>query len=587
MSLERWDVDLKILNGPMASLGTQVLRGPVVRIGTNPGPTGFRLTGYRGIDARQCVITVYSEGEAQITPVGTNQVRLAPHPHVEWKSIDPISGPEFINSGGAIHLGPVGRGCTIEFIKARSIADWTQAKMASEADKVDAKEVTRHAQQQVKRVGRSSGGVRQIAMKTLPIWFVGCMSMMLVSGASVVCAAILWSGPPEQLVLADLPEAQQREFYDEVDPQSSELVKSKLNGFNRAFEHFVANPNANQAKKVGNRNDISVITDPKTWDVELFKRVVASFEAHVRTPIVLKRMNEIKSEYAKVLEQVDREGLPHVFAAIPYLESRYRPIETSHVCALGWWQLMPEYGNRASRFLDLNYKVSGCPLQNPDGSFRDYTPDRAVPDVPVCPKAEYTKPDPKKAGKCKCAIISKRRRNKGVCNVDFRDDLTKSTTVSLKTLGAAWNDTEIAESGAAVQIAVLSHNAGYDASNYGYRDRKGRRVPKYHNLRASYHRWKKKQSRSDFHKFYGANLQCPKKDGDTKETTKACLKKGVLLPRLQHYGYPILGQHLVATCFYAMNYSSDSDIFRKYRTEFVDPPGEYCNLLKIKTVSEL
>ena len=79
MSKERWDIAIKVLNGPLASLGEQVFRGPVVRIGADPGPGGVKLNGYRGLDARQCVITAYDGGSASVAPVGSNQLRLAPH----------------------------------------------------------------------------------------------------------------------------------------------------------------------------------------------------------------------------------------------------------------------------------------------------------------------------------------------------------------------------------------------------------------------------------------------------------------------------------------------------------------------------
>lgn len=93
---ERWDVVLKVLNGPLASSGEQVVRGPVVRLGADPGPGGLKLGGYRGLDARQATITAYTGGSASVAPVGTNQVRLAPHPNVNWADIDPLTGPEYV-----------------------------------------------------------------------------------------------------------------------------------------------------------------------------------------------------------------------------------------------------------------------------------------------------------------------------------------------------------------------------------------------------------------------------------------------------------------------------------------------------------
>ena len=59
MSQERWDIVLRFLSGPLALQGDLVLRGPVVRLGANPGPGGLSLDGYRGVDDRQAVITAY------------------------------------------------------------------------------------------------------------------------------------------------------------------------------------------------------------------------------------------------------------------------------------------------------------------------------------------------------------------------------------------------------------------------------------------------------------------------------------------------------------------------------------------------
>jgi len=302
MSQERWDVDLKVLNGPMGSLGTQVKRGPVIRIGTNPGPTGFRLSGYRGVDARHCVVTIYGEGEATVAPVGTNQVRAASHAHVDWSHIDPIVGPEYINTGGALHLGPVNRGCTIEFVGCRRVGAWTGGGMASEAARVDAAEVSTHAKQEVRKVGRTSGTIRNIAVKGAPIWIMGCLSIMLSTVVATVFGYI-WLRPPEALDLGDLPIAKQRTFYTEVNPEKSSLVRERLDGFAGAFQHFIAEPNAEHARQFGDRDEVSVITDPDTWDEVLFKHIVASFEVHARSPKVLRRYVAIRKNYLNVLRQ--------------------------------------------------------------------------------------------------------------------------------------------------------------------------------------------------------------------------------------------------------------------------------------------
>ena len=106
MSQERWDVKLRFLEGPLAFQGDVVYRGPLVRMGANPGPGGLKLEGYRALDDRQAVIQSYDGGTVSIAPVGTNQVRVAPHENQDWNEIPPIRGPVFLSPGTAFHLGP-------------------------------------------------------------------------------------------------------------------------------------------------------------------------------------------------------------------------------------------------------------------------------------------------------------------------------------------------------------------------------------------------------------------------------------------------------------------------------------------------
>ena len=51
-------------------------------------------------------------------------------------------------------------------------------------------------------------------------------------------------------------------------------------------------------------------------------------------------------EYGKVVLGLRQAGLPEVFAAIPYQESRYSANARSEVCAEGYWQFMPEVAHR-------------------------------------------------------------------------------------------------------------------------------------------------------------------------------------------------------------------------------------------------
>ena len=203
--------------------------------------------------------------------------------------------------------------------------------MSSEAARVEAASVATHARQ-VRKVGSTSGTIRNIAVKGAPIWILGCMSLMLVTAMSVVLG-VIFLRPPAPMEMPDLPVAQQREFYEEVNPKRSKLVEKRLSGFNDAFYQFVAEPNANNAATVGNRANIDEIVDPRgNWDQRLLEYIVASFE--VRAPIVLKKLDSIKDHYLTVLIELRNANppLPDVFAGIPYLESRYSPRALSNMC---------------------------------------------------------------------------------------------------------------------------------------------------------------------------------------------------------------------------------------------------------------
>ena len=117
-SQERWDVVLRVLCGPLELEGDIVCRGPVVRMGARPGPGGLNLKDYRGLDDRQAVISAYDGATVSLAPVGTNQVRMAPHPNVDWNELQPLRNPAYLTDGCAFHLGPPGRGDSRRWLAA-------------------------------------------------------------------------------------------------------------------------------------------------------------------------------------------------------------------------------------------------------------------------------------------------------------------------------------------------------------------------------------------------------------------------------------------------------------------------------------
>ena len=124
MSQERWDVLVRFVDGPLSFQGVVTARGPVVRIGANPGPGGLKTEGYRGLDDRHAVITCYDGGAVSIAPVGGNPVRVGPHEFVQWGELQPIQKPVHLSEGNAVHIGPLERGATFVFQEAQRLGGW-------------------------------------------------------------------------------------------------------------------------------------------------------------------------------------------------------------------------------------------------------------------------------------------------------------------------------------------------------------------------------------------------------------------------------------------------------------------------------
>ena len=486
---------MRALNGPLASLGEQKFQGPLVRIGTNPGPGGFALTGYRGIDARQCVITAYGEGEATVGPVGNNQVRMAPHPNVKWKDIDPLTQPEYLNDGCAIHLGPVGRGCTIQFVKVEKLGVWTAGRVGSAQDNVKAVEVSAPIAQARKAAPKRS--VARIAAATLPIWIVGCLGLFVAVVAGVLVVVGVTSGGLITTEVEKLgPVEPGEEYYESVEIGKVEVDEKTLDGLAEGFRRFVAKPAAEQAQNAG-RSDVDMITDPEEWDQRQFQYVVASVEKHVKSQRFFRRLDEIHEYYAKVVEQLRDAGLPEVIAATPYTESRYRPELQSWACAKGFWQFMPEVAYRIERQKGLEFRVRDCKLPKPDGSTFSWTPTEFTPPNGVRKNAPYT--DHNSARDDISPEVCLIPMNGG-CRVDDRKDLERSTAAAIASLSEAWEDEALARSGSAVSATILSHNAGYDDRRFG--------KDKGYNILPAFEKWSRGKDESIHHTFYGDQIKC-------------------------------------------------------------------------------
>lgn len=554
---ERWDVVVRVLNGPLMSVGEQVYRGPIVRIGANPGPGGVQLTGYRGLDARQCTITAYAGGTAAVSPVGTNQVRLAPHANVNWKDIDPIRGPEYLSDGCALHIGPVGRGATLEFVECRRLGVWQAGEIRS--DVAEGMEASSALGRQMAG-GRGYGGavgagglpvaydarkVGRLNTSAVPYWFVGCMALVLTTTAVTMITIAGGTLYLQRPVKSLGPVEDRYEYFQSVDMKAApdpELME----GLRQPFYEFVMALNASRAGS--NQRDLD---DPEKWDQRFYRYVVKSVEEHVRQRRVFKNLDNKRVEYAQVVMELRKAKLPEVFAAIPYQESRYDGNMVSWACAKGYWQFMPEVAYRVEKLSDIDFRVKNCRLKGQNEVM--WNPEGLAP-APTS-RSPYIEDNA-------CLIVS--------CQTDDRTDLRKSTSAAIWTLEKAWNDPDIAASGSAVQATMLSHNSGYNDAPYGQPKENTNILPV---LRS----WNQRNGLDQGPQFYGSNILC----NDHLQKGRC---GGLMMAETQHYAYNIVAQHFLAVCYYSKEYGMEP-AFAPWGQYALDE--SYCKQFKIPSKAEV
>jgi hypothetical protein len=539
MSQERWDVVIRFLEGPLSYQEDKVCRGPVVRLGANPGPGGLKLEGYRGLDERQAVITAYDGGTVAVAPVGTNQVRVAPHENVDWADIQTLRGPVYLSPNEVFHLGPPNRGVTVMFIEARRLGVWEQQRLLSDASQLN-------SDLQPSRVEALD------TRRGVPKWFIPAVVVLLMSIGVGIGGIYLSTLGRDPIDLGPVDEGSV--YYARVDMTEVELDPALMDGLNQPFHDFVMKPNADQAKW-------RPLEKVDEWDPVFLDYVTRSVTVHAKAYAFWERLDTVVDDYEYVIKELRKEKLPEVFAAIPYQESRYTNDVTSPVCAKGYWQFMPETAYRA------DIAVRECTMEGTDVRF---TPNSPVPVKNVLRKAAYVD---RSGDSYRCRIKK--------CGVDERTRLEPSTRGALGLLGEAWRDPTLAKSGAAVQIAILSHNAGYDDERY---DPKHRKRPT--NLLPAYKKHVAKTNQGNHDPlFYGKNITCVGKEYEDIVGRGNTTCNGVVPNQSQHYAYSIVAQHILAVCYYARNYG-DRDTFKPWSRNFDRGKG-YCRALTIPSSQEI
>lgn len=539
MSQERWDVVLRFLNGPLMYQGDVVLRGPVVRIGSNPGPGGLKLEGYRALDDRHAVISAYQGGTIQVAPVGPNQVRMAPHENVDWETIQPIRGPVFLSDGCAVHLGPPGRGATFSFVECRRLGVWQQQAIQSEvADEVRGSE---------SQVGRAQ---TLDLRRRIPWWFVPGLAAMAFGTMGVITLLVLVVAQtaPEPLG----PKEDGKDYYEYGDVFEIAEIDPSLRAANTGdgFKDFVTQINADLAGD-------PTLVNPEKADPNLLTWVTRSQQMYIGGWAFWRKLDNARGTYGMVVSKLRKARLPEVLAGVPFQESGYNPDAKDVIlCARGLWQFQPEIAFRNG------LAVRGCHNSKTGGALWEPT-QKALP-VPALKKAEYVLDG-------RCAISS--------CDVDERLDPEAATDAAIKNFKEPWADEDFRKSGAMVQMLIATHNAGFDDERH--RDPPVRSRT---NIHVAYGEYVKNNPKARRSAFIGENITCKSPSQMIKENIENINERcGSYLPAVtQTYVPYVIAQHLLAVCYYGKNYG-DQPEFAPYARYTIG----YCAAIKVPTAAEV
>jgi hypothetical protein len=550
MGQERWDVVLRALGGPLARQGDVTYRGPVIRLGASPGAGGVQLSGYRGLDPRQAVLTAYDGGSVSIAPVGTAQVRVAPHQNVRWEDLDPIPGPQYLHPGCAVHLGPVGRGVTILFVAANKLGVWDDSGISSHLSEAPTLLTEGPTSEVAPRVNL-------LRVESAPAWFVGCFGLL---SLAISASSLLYVhfDPPDVEPLGPQVEGEEYLEFVVVDTEALKRIPhGAKEGLKSGFWKFVMKDNV----LTSGRADLEQV---ENWDARLFEHVGMTVKQVSRAKRYWRRLQAVKDEYGYVVSAMRDAGLPEVFAGIPYLESRYRAEVQSYVCGKGWWQFMPEVAKRMEVQSGLDFSVKDCRFKGDKGAL--WSPTEQAPPTPII-SAKYVNYDGEYST---CRIPGKRG-----CKVDDRADLKLSTAAAIAALREVYEDELLRESGSVVQMTIASHNAGYDDERFGVR--------KSFNILPAYKTWRKRNHKKDPSTFIGDTITCKSMEKG-KSGSQRC-GGSVLVAQTQHYAYNTIAYHMLAACFYGKNYGDMSE-FAHYGRMY-NAPDSYCTNLNIPDLSEI
>ena len=87
MSQKRWDIEVLFFTPPLMMQGPIWFKGPVIRIGRNPGPGEMSLSSYQGVAELHATIEAYDGQTIMLSAIEPYEVRVAPHANVDWRHV--------------------------------------------------------------------------------------------------------------------------------------------------------------------------------------------------------------------------------------------------------------------------------------------------------------------------------------------------------------------------------------------------------------------------------------------------------------------------------------------------------------------
>ena len=226
---ERWDIEVRFLNGPLANRQVYTYRGPQVSIGSDPGVGGMQIR--RPMISRIHARIDCSKGQVNIHPIEYAEVRVATHMHEDWGKIDPIYKPVPLMDGNVVYIGPLGHGIVFVFERTKTF-DWQAEQLSSVVDQKN--QVAISLAQNTK--------AKTIQVNKYPMWFFPTLIGMVSITVIFLFIQILGVFSPELPPIGPRYKGYKKNVAIDI---SAEVESSILQGFQAPFEDFV------MAKRIG------------------------------------------------------------------------------------------------------------------------------------------------------------------------------------------------------------------------------------------------------------------------------------------------------------------------------------------------